>query len=262
MKIADVIKFLEEQYPLSLQESYDNCGVQVGDVAQELTGCLLAVDISEALLEEAVEKGMNLVITHHPLLFHPLKQVTTNTYIERCVAYALRHHLVLYAIHTNLDNSPKGLNYHWAKKMNLQNIQPLRPLKEGGGGGIIGALPEPISIETLISRIKEWQPIEMVIHSQILRPEVERIAYCGGAGAFLIPDAIQHGADIFITGEAKYNDYWDAQKKITLMTLGHYESEELSKKIILDLLSELSEKKSNFAVSTALACTNPLNYVR
>lgn len=365
MKINELIHFIESQVPPTLQDGFDNTGLQVGDTDRELTGVLLAVDVSEAVLQEAREVGANLVITHHPILFHALKKITPRTYVERCVAYALKYDLVLYAAHTNLDNSPIGVNHYWAERMGLRDCRVLSPkeeyhykvttyipvadaealrtaLRDAGlgaqgeysgcsfstegvgrfcpgaeahpyvgaahewhaepeelvsilvrkdqlaladrtirtahpyeepaidvyplrysdphtGAGIIGTLPEPLTLEQLIGRIKSWQPVSSIAHSKVLCDPIRTVAFCGGAGAFLMKEAARAGADIFITGEAKYNDYWDAQDFLTLMTLGHYESEQLTVRLLYDLLSQ---KKGTFVIHQATSCANPIHYVK
>lgn len=130
MKIKELLNYFEEQFPLTAQDSWDNSGLQVGDTTQEIKGVLVAVDITEAVLQEAVEKGCNLVVTHHPLLFHPLKQITPKSYVERCVTFALKHDIVLYAAHTNIDNAPHGVNHYWATQMGLKHCHVLQPLRE------------------------------------------------------------------------------------------------------------------------------------
>lgn len=364
MKISEIIRDFERQVPLSLQEGWDRSGLQVGDPDREVTGVLVAVDVTEAVLEEAVERGANMVVTHHPLLFHPLKSVTPRSYVERCVAYALRHDLVLYAAHTNLDNSPIGVNHYWAAQMGLLNARALEPksgyhlkmnvytpighadhlrqaMAEAGmgtqgayggcsfsmrgegrfcpqegatpfigtagqthmepeecisillrrdqvgsahriirevhpyeepavdlipleysdpmtGSGVIGRFPTPMTIEEVIERMSTFQPVESVAYSTLRTDKIETVAYCGGAGAFMAQAAAAAGADLLITGEAKYNDYHDAVDRLPLMTIGHYESEELTKKLLSNLLCK---KSSTFALWYSIQCKNPLNYI-
>lgn len=365
MKISEIIATLEGEFPLVLQDSFDHSGLQVGDTGHEVTGVILGVDVTEELLQEAVRKGANLVVTHHPLLFHPLKELTAQTYVERCVSFAVKHDLVLYAVHTNLDNAPRGLNRLWAEKVGLlpETIRVLRPMeglfyklnvfvpqasetvvreaflevgigKQGFyegcsfscdgtgrfralpgadpfvgrigewheeeeemisvlvpkhllpqairsmlsvhpyeepayevvpivrkdnaiGAGIIGDLPKAISLNDFLERLKVWQTTNPIALSPVIHQEVKRIAYCGGAGAFLLRDAAKLGADLFITGEAKYNDYHDARDLTTLAVMGHYETEWIA---VEALERVLSEKNGNFAIHRALELMNPIRY--
>jgi putative NIF3 family GTP cyclohydrolase 1 type 2 len=110
LRIKDILNEIEHLAPLATQESFDNAGVQVGNVNQQATGALLCLDITEAVIEEAIELGYNLVIAHHPLIFKPFKSLTGADYIERCVMQACKHDLVIYAAHTNLDNAVGGVN--------------------------------------------------------------------------------------------------------------------------------------------------------
>lgn len=364
MQIADLIRHLEERVPLSLQESYDNSGLQLGDPRQECTGILLALDPTEEVLAEAVSLGANAIFTHHPLLFHPLKRITPETYIERSVRFALRHDLVIYSTHTSLDNSPLGPNAYWARRMGLLHpevIEPIRDyhykvvtylpesdadrmrsvLREAGAGeqgdysgcsftvrgegrfvpsleahpysgtpgephmepeccvsvlvdrgrlpgilralraahpyeepaidviptaydakatgsGIIGDLPRPMTLSEVLDAMADFQPVERVCHSRYDGRPLRRIAFCSGAGAFLYRRAGRMGAELFLTGEAKYNDYYDATDYTVLATFGHYESELITCNILGEILSE---KIGTFALHYAANSANPVTYL-
>ena len=260
MKIRELLDYLEERVPLSQQEEFDNSGVQCGDTSQELRAVLVAIDTTEAVVDEAIAKGCNLIVTHHPALFRGVKSITPDYYINRVVIKAIKHDIVLYASHTSLDNDDEGVNIFWARKMGLQNVKILSPI-EGNpnvGSGVIGDLPSPRSIDELVEQMKTFQPITHVAHSKPLADKVKRVAYCGGSGNFLMSVAIEKKADIFITGEAKYNDYYDAEGEILLMTIGHYESELLTKELLKEIMSE---KKGNFAIYSAESCANPVHYI-
>lgn len=261
MKIREVLDYLDRKVPLNQQDSWDNSGLQVGDINQELRGVLVAIDITELVIDEAIKEGCNLIVTHHPLLFHATKQITPDYYIHHCVMMAIKHDITIYSAHTNLDNDSKGVNYFWADKMGLCNTKPISPIDPKNpniGAGIIGDLPDEISIDELVRKMKDFQPIEQISHSEILHQNVKRIAYCGGSGAFLMKSAAEQGADIFITGEAKYNDYYDAQDLLTLMVIGHFESEELTKTLLYNVLCQ---KKGNFVVRCSSNCKNPVKYI-
>ncbi|MGL4332093.1 MAG: YqfO family protein, partial [Bacteroidales bacterium] len=127
MLIRDIIKVIEDFAPLPLQESYDNSGVQVGDVNSEASAVLIAIDITEELIDEAITKNCNLIVAHHPLIFKGLKCLTGSNYVERCVLKAIKNDIVLYAAHTNLDNVSEGVSYRMAQKLGLKNIRILVP---------------------------------------------------------------------------------------------------------------------------------------
>jgi len=364
MRISQIIETVEDFAPLDLQENYDNSGLQVGDTSQKVKGILLCLDVTEDVLEEAIELDCNLIISHHPLLFKPIKKLTGRTYIERCVTKACKHDLVIYAAHTNLDNAFGGLNFYMAEKLGLQNLRILSPKKDGllklvtfvpeahaetvrdalfgagagcignydscsfnvpgagtfragehthpfagirhelhvepeirietivpahkkssvlrtllavhpyeepaydfhplvnewnrAGTGVVGELPYPEEEEAFLQRLKTIFKLKSIRHSFPTGKEIREVALCGGNGSFLIPDAINYGADVFITGEAKYNDFYDVEKKILLMVIGHYESEIISKELFYDVITK---KITNFAVHFSTMNPNPVNYL-
>ena len=126
-KISEVIACIEQMAPLAYQESWDNSGVQVGDVNQDVKAVLLCVDITETTLDEAIERGANLIISHHPLIFKGIKKLTGRNYIERVIIKAIQHNIVLYSAHTNMDKCLGGVNFRIAQKLGLKNIRVLAP---------------------------------------------------------------------------------------------------------------------------------------
>lgn len=341
MKLRDITSSLEQALPLYLQESWDNSGWQVGNPDEEVTGVLLAVDASEALVLEAVERGCNLIITHHPLLFKGLKRIGTSSYIERTVMLALRSGVAIYAAHTNADNASDGLNFLLAKELGLEHVHALsqiqgsmselttfvprehltvvkealwsagagdmgaydccsftssgegsfRPLDgaqpfvgelhqleshlevrlsvvlptgksgavlsalhrahpyempayslvalsnplPGVGCGVIGDLPREVDLAAYLLHLKEYFATDKLMYSGEREGSIRRVAICGGAGAFLWKSAQAQGADLFITGEAKYNDYLDIEG-MTFATVGHYESELVATRLFSSLI--------------------------
>lgn len=364
MKIKDVLSVIEQLAPISLQESYDNSGVQVGDIMQEAKAALLCIDVTEAVIDEAIDLGCNLVIAHHPLAFKSFKSLTGRTYIERCIIKACRHDIVVYAAHTNLDNASKGINYYLAKMLGLQHIRILDPQKDKllklvtfvphahadvvrnalfnagagsigeydscsynldgkgtfragaatnpfcgevgefhteeevrietvvpvlkqkevlqallathpyeepaydfyslknawsqAGSGVVGTLSEEVEEEDFLYLLKDTFHLTSIQHSTCRYRGVRDVAICSGSGAFLIPQAISYGADVFITGEAKYNDFYDVEDKILLAVVGHYESEIFTKNIFFDIISE---KYPTFAVYMSGTDINPVKYL-
>lgn len=363
-KIKDILRVIEEFAPLPLQESFDNAGVQVGDVNQHAVAALLCLDVTEEVIDEAIELGCNLIISHHPLLFKPLKRLTGGNYIERCVIKACRNNLVIYAAHTNLDKAKDGVNYYLADLLGLKNVRVLSPQKDAllklvtfvpdafsdvvrnalfnsgagsignydscsyslkgegsfranegckpfcgkvgelhyepetrietilpaykktavtrallsvhpyeepvydfyplanswntAGSGIVGELPEEEDEADFLDRVKRLFNAGCVKHSALRNKRVREVALCGGSGAFLIQDAITYGADVFITGEAKYNDFYDVENHILLAVIGHYESELHTKDIFYKLISK---KMPNFALHFSNVNSNPVKYL-
>ena len=364
MRISQIIGELEHFAPLPLQEDFDNAGMQVGDASQSLRGILLCLDVTEEVVDEAIELDCNLIISHHPLIFKPLRSLTGKTYIERCVMKACKYDIVIYSAHTNLDNAYQGVNYRLAEKIGLQNIhilqpkescllklvtfapqehaEPLRnalfnagagnignyescsynsegygtfraneqanpfvgsvgklhqeeevrievilpaykkmsvqrallathPYEEPAfdfyplanawnqvGSGVVGELPIEEEEDSFLQRIKEIFNLQSLKHSPFTGKMIREVALCGGSGAFLIKDAIAYGADVFLTGEAKYNDYYDVEDRILLAVLGHYESEVCTKEIFYDVITK---KIPNFAIHFSNVNTNPVNYI-
>ena len=364
MRIKEIIQTIEQLAPLALQENYDNSGVQVGDVYREATGTLLAIDVTENVIDEANSLDCNLIITHHPIAFKPFKSLTGKTYVERCIMQAIKNDIVIYAAHTNLDNALGGVNYKLAQMLELENVKILQPredsllkfvttvpeqhadsvrnaifnagaghignydscsynlLGEGTfragegsspyvgerdelhfekevrietvipimkkeevlrallavhpyeepvfdlypitnewgrhGSGVVGVLPEPMPEQEFLYLLKDIFNLPYISHSKIKGKEILDVAICGGSGAFLFPKAISYGADAFITGEARYNDFYDVEENILLAVVGHYESEICTKEIFYEIISE---KFPTFAIHKSAFDSNPVKYL-
>jgi len=364
MRISQIIETLEDFAPLPLQEDFDNAGLQVGNASEQLRGILVCLDVTEEIINEAIDLNCNLIISHHPLLFKPLRSITGKTYIERCVMLACKHNIAIYSAHTNLDNAYQGVNFKLAEKIGLQNVRVLKPkdnalLKlvtfvpedhadairnvlfnadaghigdydscsfnvegEGtfralenanpfvgtqgelyhekeirietvipaykkasvlrallaahpyeepvfdfypllntwsrAGSGVVGELPIEEDEESFLQRIKTIFQLKTIQHSPFTGRMIRDVALCGGSGSFLIKDAIAYGADVFLTGEARYNDYYDVEDRILLGVLGHYESEVCTKEIFYDVITK---KIPNFAIRFTSVNTNPVNYM-
>lgn len=364
MKVGDITQFLEKWAPLSLQESYDNAGLLLGQSNWECTGVLCCLDVTEALLVEAKNKNCNLIVAHHPLIFGGLKRINGSQATERVVIEAIKNEIAIYAIHTNLDNVVDGVNGKIASLLGLQQCRVLLPLAQslkklityvpisslekvrtalfeagaghvgnysecsfssvgegtfkGGlgtqpfvgqpgllhtekeaklevvlqatntsavlhalrtahtyeevaydlltldntndqvGSGLIGHLPEPVEEVSFLKRISSIFKVPLVRHTQPLGKAIQTVAVCGGAGQFLIKNALKAGAQAFITADLKYHDFFLADNKILLADVGHYESEQFT----IDLLQErLAEKFPTFAVLKTSVSTNPVNYL-
>ena len=364
MKIKEIVSALERFAPLPLQDGFDNAGLQVGLTDAEVTGALLCLDVTEAVLDEAIAWGYNLVIAHHPLIFKGYKSLTGRDYIERCILKAVKNDIVVYAAHTNLDNAWGGVNFKMAEKIGLKNIRvlepkenallklvtyvPLRQAEEvrralfragcgciGGydscsyntegegtfragegthpycgvvgklhterevrietilpayrktetiqalyaahpyeepafdfypvlnqwkqaGAGVIGELDEPQTELDFLRRMKKTFEAESLQHNKLCGREIQTVALCGGAGAFLIPTAIRQQADVFLTGEIKYHDFFGHEDDILLVALGHYESEQYTKELFYILIREMFP---DLPVQQTKVNTNPIKYM-
>jgi len=364
MQIKDIIQEIEQFAPLPYQESYDNCGVQVGNIQQECTGVLLTLDITEEVIEEALSRNCNLVIAHHPLIFSGIKRITGKNMVERCIIQAISHNITLYAAHTNMDNMQAGVNRKIAEKLGLNDCRILRPTNQnlyklytyvpydhadtvrdalfaagagqighygecsfnlqgrgtfrgskdsnpaigvaGGarevvdevkievlvpvhlkqailkalqqshpyeevayeliqlantnqtiGAGMIGTLAEPADWSTFFHHIKDTMQVGCIRHTGIVKEQIRTVAVCGGSGSFLLPDAMAAGADIFITADYKYHQFFEAEQKIIIADIGHYESEQFTVEIFDAIINK---KFPNFAVYLSTTKTNPINY--
>ncbi len=362
--VNDIIKEIEQVAPTAWQESYDNAGLQVGNRFQSVTGALVCLDVTEAVVDEAIALGCNLIVAHHPLLFNGLKSITGRSYIERVVIKAIQHDVAIYAAHTNLDSAPGGVSFRMAEKLGLTSVQVLDPqenqlvklvtylpiahadtlrtaLFEAGAGhignydqcsfsqegtgtfragaeakpfcgevgkfhreaetrmevvvpahrqeavlqalrsahpyeepafdliplanrweqvglGVVGNLPEPMDEILVLHRLKETFGVGCVKHSPLHNRKISRIALCGGAGASLMSKAVAAGADLFVTGEIRYHDYFDYESRLLLAEIGHYESEQYTKEIFCEIIQK---KFPTFAVHSTQVDTNPINYL-
>ncbi|MBS1782078.1 MAG: Nif3-like dinuclear metal center hexameric protein [Bacteroidetes bacterium] len=364
MTVQEIISAIESFAPLVYQESYDNSGLQVGERTMKVNGVLLSLDITEDVLDEAIQRGCNLIIAHHPIIFSGLKQITGKNYVERIVSRAIKADLAIYAAHTNLDNVNGGVNAMFAERIGLQQTCILTPqtnnLKKlytyvpnqavdtvrnalfaagagsigryhecsfntdglgtfrpnnnakptigtaGGeretvsevkievlinihqepailkalfanhpyeevayeiislqnrnqeiGSGMIGNLKHPISEIDFLSFVKQQMKTDCIRHTSLIGKPIQRVAICGGSGSFLLKDAIRAGADIFITGDFKYHQFFDADKQIIIADIGHYESEQFTVELLARILKE---KIPNFAPLLSNLSTNPVKY--
>lgn len=240
MKIKEVAETLERFAPLPLQESYDNAGLQIGLTAGEnVSGVLLCLDVTEEVITEAEQLGCNFIVSHHPLLFRPLRHISYQTQVERCVVMAIQKGIAIYSAHTNLDNAQGGVNYMIAEKLALQNVRFLAPLKDkNGGSGIIGELKEAIPIEAFLAHVKQTFNIQHLSCNSSNKPTVKRIALCGGAGDFLLDEAIRQQADLFLTGEMSYHRYFGHESDIAIGVMGHYQSEQFTIQLLERILKQ------------------------
>ncbi|MDP4210744.1 MAG: Nif3-like dinuclear metal center hexameric protein [Bacteroidota bacterium] len=361
--VNDVTRCLESFAPTSYQESYDNSGLQIGDPLREVTGVLLAVDITEEVIDEAITLGVNLVISHHPLIFGGLKRIIGGNYIERVVAKAIKHDIAIYACHTNIDNVSAGVSFRMAEKLGLLGVKVLKPIGgvlsklvtfvphshaekvraaifEAGAGsiglydscsfnlsgegtfraseqanpfvgekgvlhtepetrietifpkylesavisaminahpyeevaydiyplanelasvgaGAVGNLGAPMNGTEFLGLVKSAFRMPVVRHTRLLDRKISRVALCGGSGSSLLNDARRAGADVFVSADFKYHQFFDTDNQILIADIGHFESEQFTLEIFYEILIK---NFSNFAIRFTKVKTNPINY--
>ena len=361
--IATIISVLESFAPPAYQESYDNSGLIIGNALQECSGILCTLDATEEVIQEAKERGCNLIVAHHPIVFSGLKKITGKNYVERAVIAAIKNDIAIYAVHTNADNVVAGVNDVIADKLGLiekkilvpkknllaklitfvpvahlskvrkalfnagtgnfgnysevsfsseglgtytanekanpflgeigqnheeaeRRIEVIFPihsqrkvintLKEAHpyeevaydiiplaneydevGSGLIGTLPNPITELEFLEKIKQAFGLQVIKHTQLLGKPIHKVALCGGAGSFLTKDAIAAGADIYITADVKYHEFFDADKRIIIADIGHWESEQFTADLLIDILHV---KFPTFAVLKSKVNTNSVRY--
>lgn len=263
MKVKEIVDALEHFAPLPLQESYDNAGLQIGLTDAEVTGVLLCLDITEEIIQEAVVQDCNLIISHHPLIFRGCKQITGRNLVERCILKAIQAGIAIYSAHTNMDNAHGGVSFKMAEKLNLQHVRVLQPEGVGAeewnetGSGVLGELPTPMTESEFMAMLKQIFEVECLRHNLLKGREISKVALCGGSGAFLIEKAAEKGADVFVTGEVHYHDFFD-HEDILLCEIGHYESEQFTKDLFRDVLRQLSP---DLRVVLTKINTNPIKYL-
>jgi dinuclear metal center YbgI/SA1388 family protein len=363
MLIKEITDYLESLAPLSSQESYDNSGFITGHKNSVLTNALITLDCIEATVDEAIEKGCNLIIAHHPIVFKGLKSLTGSNYIERTVIKAIKNDIAIYAYHTNLDNYKNGVNKRIGELLGITDTKilapssgtleklvvfvpethvgkvkdalfgagagaignyshcsftsagtgtfkanentnpfvgsqhelhkepehkvevmirshdknriitallnnhpyetvaydllPLQNTNTDEGAGMYGELTEAMPAKSFLSLLKTRFNCKVIRHTNIHQETLKTIAWCGGSGSFLLGAAKAVKADIFITGDFKYHEFFDAENDIIIADIGHYESEQFTIDLIGDILSK---KFTKFAPYLTERPTNPVNY--
>ena len=240
LQLDELLRSLEEWAPLSLQESYDNAGLVLGNRHGEVHRALICFDVTPQVVEEAVEKGADLIISHHPPIFKGIKRIDSNSRMGRMLALSLQHGISWYAMHTNLDNTPTGVNSYLSQKLGLRNARALVPADAQGlaGAGVIGSLPEPMQEKQLLDTLKELTGVRCIRHSGFAGRTIKTLALCGGSGAGFFAEAEARQADVYITGDVKYHDFADAENTTWLVDIGHYESELCARRIFSRIIRE------------------------
>lgn len=256
MTNREITDAIEEFAPLSLQESWDNSGWQIGTPDATCTGAIICVDVTPAVLEEAIDKKCNLIISHHPLIFKGVKQITGRDRVERCISLALRHGISVYSSHTATDCAPGGVSWEMARRLGLENVEGL----DVSGLGVIGNLPASLPWMKFVELVKDRFGAGCVRCSRVPFKEwtVGRVGLCGGSAAEFLPLALSRGAQAYVTADCKLNQFIDHADDILLVDSGHFETEECTKEIFYRVISE---KFPNFAVWKSTVEENPVVYL-
>ena len=271
VKIYQVVDALEHYAPLPLQEGYDNAGLQVGlTEAVEVSGALLCLDVTETVVDEAIRKGCNLIVSHHPLIFRKLARISDENYVQRTVRKAIKNDITIVSMHTNMDAAKGGVNFKIAEKLGLRNLRFFGGEKEidgvKGGEGVIGEITDEtdtlhadgIAADDLVLMLRERFQVECVQCNQLLRRPIRKVALCGGAGSFLLDAAIAAGADAFITGEMHYHEFFGHEQEIQICVIGHYQSEQFTSEIFRSIITE---KCPGVKCEISEINTNPIIYL-
>ena len=221
----------------------------------------MCLDVTEKIVDEAIQKGCNLIVSHHPLLFRGLKTISDLTDVQRTVMKAICNGICVISMHTNMDNAKGGVNYKMAEKLGLRDVQFLAPKTVDGvesGSGVIGYLSEVMASDDFVLKVKKSFGVECAMCNELLRRPIATVAICGGAGDFLLDEALKAGADAFITGEMHYHQYFGYEQQIQICVIGHYQSEQYTAEIFEDIIRQACPE---VRMEIAETCTNPILYL-
>ena len=256
-KVKDVIKVIEDFAPLSLQEKWDNSGLCIGSPEDAVSSILFGLDCTPELVDEAVACGADMIVTHHPLIFSGLKKISGDDLVGAAVVKAIKAGISIYSAHTSADKVLAGVSGAMAVRLGLRDVRILDEDGEGTGLGVVGELPEPLSAGQAVELVKERFSLKVVKTSKPVDGLISRVAMCGGSGGSLIGAARAAGAQLYISGDISYHNFFTPEG-FMLMDIGHYESEIE----IVDILFSLIKKNfPTFAVRiTQNMHSNPMYY--
>ena len=224
---------------------------------------MLCLDVTEDVVREAVDLGCNLIVSHHPLLFRPLRQVTDANLVQRSVRIAIQNDICIYAAHTNLDNAEDGVNYRIAEKLGLIDVEMIAPRTVStndanvrAASAVMGYLPVAEDSFAFLQRVKQAFGVEALQHNQLLERQIQSVAICGGAGDFMLDEALRAEADAFITGEMHYHVWFGHEQEIQIAVPGHYESEQYTREIFREVIERVAP---NLPVYDTDINTNPIH---
>ena len=252
MKAFELIKPIEEFAPLADQEKWDNCGFSVGDPQKEVHKALIALDCTEDVVDEAVETGADIIITHHPLIFSGVKKISPQNWLGRVICKAISNGIVIYSAHTNMDKAAGGVSGLMAQKLGLQECEALLP----DSFGIVGNMEKELSVEEFAAKVKEAFGVDVIRCSVPVQGKIGRVAVCGGSGKSFIPEAMASGAQVYVTGDITYHEFY-TENGFMVMDIGHYFSEYGIVEVFANILSK---NFPTFAVSISKKNNNPIYY--
>ena len=257
MKARDIISVIESFAPLSIQENWDNSGLCVGSEDDEVTSVLLGLDCTPELVDEAVDCGADMIVTHHPLIFSGLKKISPDDQVGAAVIKAIKAGISIYAAHTSADKVIAGVSGAMASRLGLVNVSILDEDGEGTGLGVVGDLPQPVTAAEAVTLVKERFGLKALRSSRPVEGMISRVAMCGGSGGSLIKAAVASGAQLYLSGDISYHNFF-TRDGFMIMDIGHYESEIE----IVDILFSLLRKNfPTFAVRiTQNIYSNPIFY--
>jgi dinuclear metal center YbgI/SA1388 family protein len=252
MLIKELAKVIEKFAPLELQEHYDNAGLIIGNRYRDISKVLVCLDVTDSVVDEAIDLGCDLIISHHPLIFLPLKKINSDSIIYA----AIRNDIAVYAAHTNLDSAEFGVSRILAEKLGLKEVKPLRQNASDPktGLGAIGELLNEVALEDFLDLVKNVCNIRVLRHSGCDFTTILKVALCGGAGEDLIKDATAQFADAYITADLKYHHF--NNNDLLIVDAGHYETEQYAVDILYDLLT------ANFTALQVYKTNNNTNFIK
>lgn len=259
MKVRDITNAIEEFAPLGIQEDWDNSGLTIGSHDDEVHKVLVGFDCTPELIDEAVECGADMVVTHHPLIFKGLKKISPDDIVGLTVMKAIRAGIAVYGAHTTADKVLAGVSGAMAARLGLENVRILDDDGEGTGLGVVGDFAEPMSASDAVKYVKDKFGLKMVRCSRLIDKPVGRVAMCGGSGGSLIGAAETAGAQLYLSGDISYHNFF-TDNDFMIMDIGHFESES---DIVGILFSVIRKKFPNFAIriSAGLPESNPVQYL-
>lgn len=256
--VKEIASAIERTAPLELQEQYDNSGLQIGTPHDEVKSVLVCLTVTEDIVAEALRRDCNMIVSHHPLLFHGLKHIGDGTSTERIAAQAIRGGISLYAAHTNLDSAEEGVSADLAHTLGMEAIRPLSASVPGArtGLGAIGDMPQPVPALEFLHELKKAFGVKALRYSAFTsKIVIRRVAICGGSGSGLIREAIAQGADAYVSGDLGYHDFDSYGPEILLADIGHFESEYCARKLLRRIVQESFPE---LAVLTSESEMNPI----
>ena len=222
---------------------------------------ILCLDVTEKIVEEAIQKGCNLIVSHHPLLFRGLKTISDLTDVQRTVMKTIKNGICVISMHTNMDNAKGGVNFKIAEKLGLHDVRFFASKTVEGvevGSGVIGTLSGAMAADDFVVAVKKAFDVECAMCNELLRRPVQKVAICGGAGDFLLDEALKAGADAFITGEMHYHQYFGYEQRIQICVIGHYQSEQFTSEIFREIIER---ECPGIRTEIAEISTNPILYL-